>query len=87
MQSEASNPLAVPTSTSPASAAQLEQVVQRLLASDLTQRPRLHVVMCPETGCTASELSLENKNRLSHRGAALRGLRGRMQDLAGGAVE
>lgn len=40
----------------------------------------------PETDCTASELSLEDKNRLSHRGAALRGLRGRMQELCGGSA-
>ena len=65
MQSEASNPLAVPTSTSPASAAQLEQVVQRLLASDLTQRPRLHVVMCIDVYVPTRNGTVESTRRFA----------------------
>ena len=32
----------------------------------------------PDRGCTSAELSAEEKNRLSHRGQALRQLQGRL---------
>lgn len=41
----------------------------------------------PELGCTAAQLDPAHKNRVSHRGVALRALRERLERLAGGVQE
>ena len=37
--------------------------------------------LLPELGCTVAQLSAERKNRLSHRGLAMRALVARLRDL------